>query len=460
MQVSVENLSSLGRRLIIKLPAEPIDQEVEKRLKKTAATAHIKGFRPGKAPLKTIKENYEGSIRFEVIDEQMRKSLGQALQEKNLTPAGMPQVNLTNIKPGEPLEFTAEFEIFPEIDFKSLTGANIEKIIPEILDTDLEETINAVRKQHTRFEKVERAAQNGDEIIIDFIGKVDGEPLENGAAEDTALVLGSHRFIAGFEEGLVGAKAGDDVTLNLTFPAEYHHKPIAGKPVTFEVKVKEVLEPRLPEIDETFLKMFNITEGGADAFRKEVRTNMEREVKQVAKNQLKQTVFDKLLELNTFDIPQALIDAEIDNLQQEAVKEMQAMYKNKSLPAIPKDIFAERARYRVKLGLLLREAHKALELKLDQSRVQQAVEEFASLYVNPEEATNWIKNNKQKMREIEALTLEEQLIDKLLEAAHVVEKKETYSHLMKKQNHEHHDHHHEHGPDCNHDHDHEHEHHD
>lgn len=451
MQVSVETTGSLGRLINITLPAELIDNEVENRLKNVANKAIIKGFRPGKAPLKTIRKTYEGSLRFEVIDDQMRKSLGEALQKENLAPAGLPQVSLVQAKAGEPLIFTASFEVFPEFKLKTLDGVTIEKILPVIQDADLHNTVEAIRKQHIRFVTTDRAAQNGDRVIIDFAGTLDGQPLPNGTGQSVPLNLGEHQFIAGFEEGLIGAKAGEERTLNIAFPENYHQKELSGKPVEFAVTVKEVLEPLLPELDETFLSALNIAGGNVETFFSEIRANMEREVNQAVKNKLKQTVFDKLVAANTFDIPQALIESEIDTLVKDATKEMQARYKVKSLPAIPRDLFKDRATYRIKLGLILRQAHQQFNLSLDTTRLQNMVEQFAAVYVNPQGALQWIQNNEERMREIEALCLEDQLIDKFLETATLLEKSETYPHLMQ---HDHHDHeHHEHGPDCNHDHD-------
>ncbi len=453
MQVSVENTGTLGRRLTITLPADPIEKEIEQRLKKAAASASLKGFRPGKAPLKLIKETYEGTIRFEVIDEKMRQGLRQALEDQQLTPAGMPQVNLTKINPGEPLEFTAEIEVFPQFTLNTLAGASIEKIIPQVRDEDLADTIDAIRKQHMHFEKVDRPAQENDEVIIDFIGKVDGAPLENGTGESIPLVLGSNRFITGFEAGLVGAKAGDEVTLNLTFPADYHHKAIAGKPVEFAVKVKEVHKPCLPELTDAFLEKFNMKDNRVETFHAEIRANMEREVAQVAKSKLKQAVFNKLAEINQIELPKALVEAEIDALQKSMTKEMQEQYKGKALPTLPREIFTERAKQRVKLGLLLKAAHDLFQITVDDKLLHAAVEQFAAIYANPAEAAAWIYGNKEKLSEIEALTLEDQLVEKLLADAQVVEKPETYPHLMKQhQTHDDHEHTHEHGPDCNHDH--------
>ncbi|MBI5447684.1 MAG: trigger factor [Gammaproteobacteria bacterium] len=454
MQVVVENINTLGRRLVFTLPSELIEQETNESIQKKVSTANIKGFRPGKASFKIVKQHYGEALRLQVVEKQIQQSLKEALKKESLTPAGRPSVDIVTLQPNQPFVFTAEFEIYPEVSLKTLEGETIEKIMPDIQDSDIDTTIEAIRKQHVTFKDVARAAQMGDEVVIDFAGSIEGEPLEGGTGTDMPLVLGSHRFISGFEEGLVASKAGDEITLNLSFPEDYHHKPIAGKPVTFVVQIKSVREQQLPALDSEFVKMFNMADDSVDTFRAEIRKNMEREARQTAKNKLRQNVFDKLLARNTLDLPQALVNEEIERLQQEASQELKKTYKIKSAPTLPKEIFEERARYRVKLGLLLMKARELFAPTLDQNKVQQILEEFASLYQDSEQAIGWLRNNEQKMREIENAALEEQIIEKLMEVATLVEKKESYSDLMQKNKQHAHDHSdHEHGPDCKHDHD-------
>lgn len=450
MSVSIENSGTLGRRLTISVPADVIASGVDAELKKTAAKAHLKGFRPGKAPMKLIKETYEPSARLDVMQQQVNSSLQAALKEHNLVPAGMPRIDFIKTAANEPFEYVAEFEVFPEITLKTLSGVDIEKVVADIRDEDVEETIQAIRKQHTFYEKVDRAAQEGDKVIIDFAGKLEGKPLENGSAQNQPLILGSKQFIPGFEEGLIGTVAGQEKPLTLAFPETYHVPALAGKTVEFDVTVKEVLAPQLPELNADFLKIFDVKDGNIETFRSEIRKNMEREVKAKTKMALKQAVFNKLAEVNTFDLPQALVDSEIEQLQKQTAEEMQRTYKVKSLPAMPKEIFTERARYRVKLGLLLEELHKHFQPKADKETINQLVEEIATTYADAEQAKQWLFGNPQRMKEIEALAIEDQLVNQLLTEAKVLEKRETYPQLMK--NDHNHEHEHVHDENCNHDH--------
>lgn len=451
MSVSIENTSHLGRRLTVSVPAETILKDVESKLKKTAAKAHLKGFRPGKAPLKLIKETYEEGLRLDAMQEQVNQSLQAALKEHELTPAGMPKIHLKNTDLNQAFEYTAEFEVFPQIELKTLQGESIEKVVAEISDAEVEDTLQAILKQHVFFEKVDRAAALEDKVVIDFEGKMDGEALENGSAKDATLVLGAKQFIDGFEDGLVGAKAGEARHLSLHFPEKYHVEKLAGKAVEFDVTIKEVMAPHLPEMTAEFLKVFHIEDGKPETFRAEIRKNMAREVQHKTKNLVKQNVFNKLHDIHDFELPEALIDAEIEQLQKQTAQEMQRMYNIKSAPPMPKELFTERARYRVKLGLLLDELHKQFKPEAKPERIQSIVEEIASSYADGEQAKKWLLSNPERMKEINMLAIEDELIEQLLKEATVLEKTQSYTSLMKQPAHGQAGHVHD--EHCNHDHD-------
>ncbi len=452
MQISIENISTLGRKLTITLPSENIENDVTQEIKKLVPKANIKGFRPGKAPLKIIKSTYESSVRFDVIDKHMRKNLSKALEQEKLHPATLPEVDLLQMAPGEPLKFTASFEILPEIKLKTLENTTINKTISEITEKDIDKTIEAIRKQHTHYKKVERPAKINDKLTISFTGLIDNQAVPSASAKSVDIVLGSHQFIPGFEEGLVGATLGQEIKLNLTFPQDYHHKDFAGKPVEFTIEVNDITEPELPKLDEKFFEAFGLAEKTLEAFRNEIKSNMERETAQVCKRELKQAVFDKLLEVNPIEAPQGLINNECERLQQEMLNSFKARSngKLKSPMTLPKELFTKRATYHVKLSLLLAEAQKQFQLKVDNQRIRAAMEEEAALYVEPDIALKSFEFNPEKMKYFESLIMEELLVEKLLEAAQLLEKRESYQHLMKQESNKEEEH--VHGPDCDHDH--------
>ena len=284
MQVSVENTSALERRMTIGVPAERIEAEVNKRLQQTAQKAKIPGFRPGKVPMSVIRQRYEADARQEALGNVVQSSFYEAVVEQKLNPAGAPSIEPKVFEKGKDLEYVATFEVFPEFEVTGLDTIAIERLSAEVADADLDKMLDVLRKQNTRFEVTDRAAQNDDQLNIDFVGKVDGEVFAGGSATGTQLVLGSGRMIPGFEEGLVGAKAGEERVLKLTFPADYQNLDLAGKEAEFTVTVNTVSEPKLPELNEEFFAQFGIKETGLEGFRAEVRKNMERELRQAIKS--------------------------------------------------------------------------------------------------------------------------------------------------------------------------------
>ena len=429
MQVSVETTSGLERRMTVGIPADRIQNEVNKRLQQTAKRARVDGFRPGKVPMSVIRKRFGASAHQEVIGEVIQSSFYEAVMQEKLNPAGAPSVEPKSMEEGKDFEYIATFEVYPEVALAGFEGISVERPESEVTDADVDTMLDTLRKQNTRFEAVERAAENGDQVTIDFVGKIDGEAFQGGAANGTNLVLGSGRMIPGFEDGLVGAKAGDSLTLNVTFPEDYQNLDLAGKAAEFETTVQAVAAPALPELDDEFFAQFGVTEGGLDGFRAEVRKNMERELRQAIKTKVKAQVMDGLLESNTVEVPKALISSEIDRLREQAAQQFGGA--NFDVSQLPAELFEEQAKRRVSLGLIVAEVVKQNDIKPDNDRVRAMVEELASAYQEPEQVVNWYYQNEQQLGEIQSVVLEEQVVDTVLQKAQVTDKKVAYEEAVK-----------------------------
>lgn len=428
MQVSVENTSALERRMTIGVPAERFETEVNKRLQQTALRAKIPGFRPGKVPMSVIRQRYESSARQEALGDVIQATLYEAILEHKLNPAGSPAVEPKVFEKGKDLEYTATFEVFPEFQIAGFETIAVERLQAEVADADLENMLEILRKQNTRFEDTERAAQNDDQLNLDFVGKVDGETFAGGSAKGTQLVLGSGRMIPGFEEGLVGVKAGEERVLDVTFPADYQNLDLAGKAAQFTVTVNAVAEPKLPELNDEFFAQFGIKDGGLEGFRSEVRKNMQRELRQAIKTKVKNQVMDGLLAANPIEVPKALVESEVDRLRAQAVQQFGGNMKPEQLPA---ELFEEQAKRRVMLGLIVSETVKQFELKPDEERVRELIEEMASAYQEPEQVVAWYYKNEQQMNEVRSVVLEEQVVDTVLQKANVTDKQVSYEDAVK-----------------------------
>jgi len=428
MQVSVENTSALERRMTIGVPAERIETEVNKRLQQTARRAKVPGFRPGKVPMSVIRQRYEAAARQEALGDLIQATFYEAVVEQKLNPAGQPSVEPKVFEKGKDLEYVATFEVFPEFTVAGFEGINVERQSAEVNDADVDNMLDILRKQNVRYETVEREAQNEDQLNIDFVGKIDGEAFSGGSATGTQLVLGSGRMIPGFEDGLVGAKAGEERVLNVTFPEDYQNLDLAGKAAEFTVKVNSVAAPTLPELTDEFFAQFGIKEGGIDGFRAEVRKNMERELRQAIKAKVKNQVMDGLLASNPIEAPKALLSNEIDRLRVQAVQQFGGNIKPDQLPA---ELFEEQARRRVVLGLIVAEVVKQFELKPDDARVRELIQEMASAYQEPEQVVSWYYKNDQQMNEVRSVVLEEQVVDTVLQKASVTDKAVSYEEAVK-----------------------------
>ena len=428
MQVSVENTSALERRMTIGVPAERIESEIDKRLQQTARRAKVPGFRPGKVPMSVIRQRYESSARQEALGDLIQSTFYEAVVQEKLNPAGSPAVEPKVFEKGKDLEYVATFEVFPEFKVTDFAGIVVERLQAEVADADLDNMLEVLRKQNTRFEAVERAAENGDQLNIDFVGKVDGEAFAGGSAKGTLLVLGSGRMIPGFEDALVGVSKGEERVITPTFPADYQNLDLAGKTAEFTVTVNSVEAPTLPDLNTEFFALFGVTNGGLDDFRAEVRKNMQRELNQAVKSKVKNQVMDGLLSSNPIEVPKSLVTSEIGRLRVQAVQQFGGNIKPEQLPV---ELFEEQAKRRVVLGLVVAEVVKQNELKPDDARVRTLIEEMASAYQEPEQVVAWYYKNEQQMSEVRSVVLEEQVVDTVLEKAKVTDKTVSYEEAIK-----------------------------
>ncbi|KGK42285.1 trigger factor [Nitrincola sp. A-D6] len=431
MQVSVETTSGLERQVTITVPAERIDQDVNKQVQQQARSRRLDGFRPGKVPTSVIKRMFGKSIRSDVLSEVVQETFYQAVDQEKLMPAGMPDIQLRKDVEGEDLEYVATFEVYPEITLSDFSAAEVEKLSADITDADLDEMINTLRKQQGDWEVVERAAVDGDRLNIDFEGFIDGEAFDGGKAEAMDLVLGSGSMIPGFEAGLVGVSTGDETELNVTFPEDYHADNLKGKATLFKVKVNSVSAQKLPELNEEFFARFGIEESTVEGFRNEVKKNMARELKHALKTKLKDQVFSQLTELNQIDIPAALIDREIDVLRRQAVQQFGGPDAKIDPNMLPKDMFADQAKRRVSVGLLMQELIKVNKIEPSDEKVRATVEEMAETYQDPQEVIDYYYGNQEILNQVKGLVLEEQVVEHLLETAKVIEKQVSYEEAIK-----------------------------
>src|SRR5690554_5310718 len=433
MQVSIETTSGLQRVMTIGVPAAEVEQKVTTELKKLVKGRRIDGFRPGKIPPATAKKMFGKQARYEAIYQQMQQSFFQAVQQENVKLAGMPTFEPTVDEDGQDLQFKATFEVYPEITVAGFDSISVEQKTAAVTDADLDKMLDTLRKQNAQWEESAEAAADGDQVVIDFEGFIDGVAFEGGAAKGYSLTLGSNSMIPGFEEGLAGAKAGEEKTLDLAFPADYHKDDLKGKAAQFKVTVNAVKKAQLPELNEEFFKSFGVEAADLDAFKVEIRKNMERELARALRNTTKQQVVDGLIAANSIDVPSALVDQEIDRLRRQAVEQFggaQYMDPNR----LPAELFKDQAQKRVLIGLLMNTIIEANDLKPAEDKVNALIEEVAETYQDPQEVRDFYANNPQQKSQVEALALEEQVVEKVLAAAKVSQVESTYEEVIRAAN--------------------------
>ncbi len=417
----------------VEVPEEKIASEVASRLKNLTKTTKIQGFRPGKVPLKLVQKRYGAGVRQEVVGELVQNSYYEAITQEKLRPAGMPKIDPLEAELGQGLVYTAKFEVMPEISLVAVEDLSVEKPKCDIQEEDVEKMIETLRKPRQEFAAVAQDAKSGDKVKIDFIGKMDGEVFEGGEAKDFELELGSNSFIPGFEDGLLGKNAGDEVTLNLSFPENYQKQEFAGKDVEFLVTVHEVQEAVLAELDDEFFKNFGVTEGGKEAFVDEIKQHMGRESETALRNRLRDSVMNALHEANPIDLPNAMIETEQQNMQKQFTDNLtQYGIDSKDAPPVDVSMFEEQAKKRVALQLIVAELIRQHELKAEPGKVRAMLEKNASSYEDPSAVINWYYADKSRLTEIEALVLEDEVIDWVVEKAKITELSLQFDDLMNK----------------------------
>jgi len=429
---NVETLSGLQRRLNASIPQQQLRGEMEARLKHIGRTAKVHGFRPGKVPYKVLEQQYGPSVQQEVLGESLQRSFAEAAVTNKLQVAGYPQFEIKTTDLNAPqIEFSATFEVYPEVTLGDISGESVNRVAFTLSDADVEETINTLRKQRAVFKKADRAAKNDDQVRIDFSGTLNGVVFEGGEAKDFAFVLGAGRMLPEFEKAIAGMKAGETKSFDMTFPADYHGKDVAGKQVTFTITVHVVEEAHLPEVDAEFAKALGMPEGDVAKLKAEIRENIAREAERRTKARNKDNAMEVLLKLAQLEIPKALLESEAQNLMQQTLRDMEG--RGMKIPKgmqLPTDMFFERATKRVKLGLILAELVKKHDLQAKPEQVKALVQEQAQSYEQPEEVVRWYSAEPARLREVENLVLEDNVVAWVLAGAKVSEQTVTLSELM------------------------------
>jgi trigger factor len=433
MQATLESTSNIERKLNISLPAQDVDSEVSNRLKKLAQTMKMHGFRPGKVPMKVVAQQYGSQVRQEVLADRLQKCFGDAVRDNNLRVAGYPRFESRAEGEGaEQLEYSATFEIYPDVTVGSLGEARIERPLLPVTDSEVDRTVEVLRKQRATYEPVERAAQKEDMVTIDFNGEIDGQPFQGGEGKDLKMILGSGRMLPEFENAVMGMQPNESKDFDIVFPEDYHGREVAGKTARFALTLKAVAEPRLPALDAEFARSLGIADGDLDKMRSEVRVNVEREVDARVRAKLKEQAFQALLERSTLDVPQSLVEIEMRNLVQQAQRDLEARgVKAKDVP-LPADILKPQAERRVRLGLILAELMRAHSLQAKPEQVRALVEHHAKSFEEPDEVVKWYYSSPERLQEFESAVIEQNVVDWALSAGHVEDKPMALDELMGK----------------------------
>jgi trigger factor len=427
MQVSVESISKLERRMQVQVPAERVTKEIAARLKNISRTARLNGFRPGKAPITVIRRQFGVQVHREVIGELLQSSFAEAVTEKKLTPAGSPRIEPQSVDEGQDLTYVATFEVFPEVSLKPIDSMELERISADVTESDVDAMIERLRKQQMKYSQVERAAATGDKVTIDFVGTIDGTEFAGGKGENIAIVLGEGRMLPELEQGLIGAAAGEHRDIAVNFPADYRATELAGKLAAFGTEIKMVEAPVLPELDEEFCKSFGVTEGGVPKLREDVAANMRRELEQNLRNRNKTAVMEQLYQANPIDVPNALIESQIRDMQIEAMRRSGAKDVSQAPPREP---LVEPARRRVALGLIFNDVIRRENLLLDPKRANDRLDEMVGAYGDAAAMKRAYQQNPDAMRQVESLALEDQVVDWILAHAKVRETVSSFKDVM------------------------------
>lgn len=423
--------NALERRLDLLVAIEALEKDIDQRLKRIGKNVKMPGFRPGKVPANIVKQQYGEQAHYDALNEALEHAFGEAAKTQELRVAGNPKIEPKTTESKTHLEFSAVFEVYPEVKLGDLSGVEIERAVLEVGAAEIDSTMTVLRKQRVRYEPVDRAAAKEDRVTIDFLGKKDGEPFAGGQANDYPFVLGAGSMLADFENAIYGLKAGESKTFEMTFPADYLSKEIAGQTVSFEITVKEVREPILPEIDADFAKELGVEDGDVEKMRAEIETNLKREVSKRLQSKVKDQVMEALLKTNPIDIPNALLEMEIQRLMQSARQDMEQRggAKMKDFP-MQREWFVDQAKRRVSLGLILSEIVKVNKLQAQPDQIKKIVEESAQSYEHPEEVIRWYYAQPQRLQEVEGVAIEDNVVAWALSASKVVEKPIAFDELM------------------------------
>lgn len=426
MEVSVEETSELGRKMTVLVPADKIEAAISERLNSLKGRVKIDGFRPGKVPLNVVKQRYGQQVRQEVMADEMQASYREAVLQEKLRPASGPAIEPTQIESGKDLTFIATFDVYPEITLCDFGGLTIDVPVSEVVDQDIEETIERMRQQGIEWNVVEEAAQNGHRITIDFTGKMNGEEFDGGKANDFPLILGEGGMIAGFEENLIGLKAGDEKSFTVTFPDDYGNKDLAGQEATFEINVKKVEEGTLPEVNAEFVKSFGINDGETETLKSEIRQSLEAELQQQLNAKTKEQVMQALLENNELTLPDSMVAQEIEVLRKQALEN----FKMENASELPDSLFEEEARRRVKLGLMIGEIVNEQKLQVDVQLVNQRIQQLASQYQDPNQVIQYYQTNTQARASVESLVMEDQVVEWILDKVNQNKSKQSFAEIV------------------------------
>lgn len=430
MQDNQETTNALERRIDMSVALADINKDVDARLQKISRTVKMPGFRPGKVPLKVVARNYEPQARSEAIGAAVEKAFGEAVRAQNLRVAGQPRIEPKQAAEEGTLAFSAVFEVYPEVVPGDLSGCEIERPVLEVGEAEVDKTLEVLRKQRTRFDEADRSAASGDRVVVDFLGRKDGEPFKGGQAEDFPFVLDAGAMLKDFDENVAGMKAGEKKTFDLTFPADYHSTEMAGQTVQFEVTVKKVEAPSLPEIDADFARALGVADGDVVKLRAEIRDNLRREVKQRIQTRIKDQVMDALLSVTPIEAPKALVEAEAAQLTENARRELEARgLVAKNLPMSP-DRFIERASRRIKLGLIMSELIKDNDLRAKPEQTRALIQEMAESYEDPAELVRWYYAQPERLAGAEAVVTEDNVVEWACGKAKATDKPVSFDELM------------------------------
>ena len=427
---SATTASRLERNLVLSLPAVEIESQIATKLKQIARTAKMSGFRPGKVPFNIVANQYGFQVRQEVMSDSVQKSFADAVKGQNLRVAGYPRFAPANTgESADKFEFTATFEIYPEVKLGSLAGAKLNRAAADVTDKDVDNTLETLRKQRATYDKADRAAEKGDFLVVDFRGTLNSEPFKGGEAENFGVVLGEGRMLPDFEAALIGMKGGDAKTFDLTFPADYQEE-LAGKTVQFAVTAKVVNAPKLPPVDAEFAKSLGVSDGDVSIMRAEIKANLERELKKRIQAKTKDQVMEALASVSELELPRSLVDLEVGRLQEQAVKDLEARGMTTKDLQLPPELFVERAEKRVKLGLILSEVVKQNDLKAKPEQIRVIVEEHAESFEDPKQMVRWYYSDQSRLAEVEAMVLEDNVVEWAAKSMDVATVTQSFDEIM------------------------------